>query len=102
MNKLRLNQATLSTIHKKCFSSLSSYPISILFCLFERARTCALNSSRISEILICNQLALIENELLCHWHSGYLYRSKIYTVGAYIYFTNTSDEFENGCASGKN
>ena len=28
----------LSTIHKKCFSSLSSHPISILFGLFERAR----------------------------------------------------------------
>ena len=33
----------LSTIYNKCFSSLSSYPISILFGLFERARACALN-----------------------------------------------------------
>ena len=33
----------LSTIHKKCFSSLNSYQISILFSLFERARACALN-----------------------------------------------------------
>ena len=33
----------LSTIHKKCFSSLNSYPISILFGLFERACACALN-----------------------------------------------------------
>ena len=31
----------LSTIHKKCFSSLNSYPISMLFALFERARACA-------------------------------------------------------------
>ena len=33
----------LSTIHKKCFSSLNSYPISIMFGLFERACACALN-----------------------------------------------------------
>ena len=45
----------LSTIHKKCFS-LNSYPISILFDLFERACACALTTSRISETLIINQL----------------------------------------------
>ena len=33
----------LSTIHKKCFSSLNYYPISILFGLFKRARAWALN-----------------------------------------------------------
>ena len=32
----------LSTIHKKCFSSLNSYPISILFDLCEKA--CAFNA----------------------------------------------------------
>ena len=31
----------LSTIHKKCFSSRNSCPISILFGLFERACACA-------------------------------------------------------------
>ena len=31
----------LSTIHKKCFSSLNSYQISILFGFFELARACA-------------------------------------------------------------
>ena len=30
-------------------------------------------ASWISEILIRNQLALIKDELLCHWHSGYFY-----------------------------
>ena len=34
---------SLSTIHKKRFSSLNSYPISIMFVLLERARACALN-----------------------------------------------------------
>ena len=33
----------LSTIHKKCYSSLNFYPISILFGLFERACACALH-----------------------------------------------------------
>ena len=41
MTKLRPNLGTQSTIHKKCFSSLNSYPISIMFGLFERARACA-------------------------------------------------------------
>ena len=43
MTQLRPDQGTLSTIHKKNFSSLNSYPISILFGLFERTRACALN-----------------------------------------------------------
>ena len=30
-------------------------------------------ASRILEILICNQLALIKDELLCHWDCGLLY-----------------------------
>ena len=33
----------LSTIHKKFLSSLNSYPISIMFGLFQIARACALN-----------------------------------------------------------
>ena len=33
----------LSTIHKKCFSSLNSYQISTLFGLLQRAWACALN-----------------------------------------------------------
>ena len=51
---LRLSSVVcrLSTIHKKCYSSLNSYPILSLFGLFERARACALNFPRISEILI--------------------------------------------------
>ena len=28
-------------------------------------------ASQISELLICNQLALIKDELLCHWHSDF-------------------------------
>ena len=44
----------LSTIHKKCFSSLSFYPISISFGLFESSVPVHKISSRISEILIIN------------------------------------------------
>ena len=29
-------------------------------------------ASRILEIVIRNQLALIKDKLLCHWHSGFL------------------------------
>ena len=56
----------LSTIHKKCFSSLNSYPISIMFGLFERARACALNL--LTDFRNFNSTSLIKDELLCYWH----------------------------------
>ena len=45
----------MSTIHKKCFSSLNSYLISIFNDYLKEHRTASL----ISQILIRNQLALI-------------------------------------------
>ena len=57
---------TKSTI----LSNLEIYSISILFVRLKELGHVHYFSSRISEILICNQVALIEDELLCDWHSG--------------------------------
>ena len=53
---------------QEMFFSLVSYPITILFSLREGARLVHVHrtASRISEILILDQLALIKDELLCH------------------------------------
>ena len=61
-----LNFLTLSTIHKKCFPS--SILIQFQFCLVDLKKLVHGHStaSRISEILISNQLALIKDELLCY------------------------------------
>ena len=47
--------------------------------------------SRISEILFRNQLALLKDELLCHWHSGYVVKMTFYVANMTFYVA------ENNC-----